>query len=262
MKKVRSTVVFLVTVLMMLLLSSCNKLDEAKKRQAFWADDTSNVIEWQGRKYLRSDLDPDSAKIRIRGEFVHVTEKDVPVMLSSSEGTQFSSDLDERVLYCEEYFTFQSFTSLSGRQIPCGTLYIREDLMDSMQEALEKSQTDKYCMEFWTPQGEKWLLLSDELTKKLDKALEEGTIYTAKDVYDEKNAEELGRVVSEYTSTVAADRCDESMLIRGDTLVFYALEENGTTKVLVEVTHMNGQEMDYIALKDASVYKSLKEVME
>ena len=248
MKNVKKILALLLSGIMVLALSSCRQLDETKKTAAFWVDDTSETIEWQGRKYLLSQMRPGDLEIMTYGPTIYVNEPDVPVLMSSYEGLRFHTDRFDRILYYDY--------GMTDRNVPVDAIYIREDLIDTLDKDFRERNTDHYCLEGRTLYGEDWFLLSDELAERLDKAIKEGTPIDPSEMDNEDFEADIYPLLFEYDDQLYVNACDASMLIRGRTLMIsYKENDKGQRQVLVEIKAEPDQ---YILLQDPSIYDELK----
>ena len=264
MMKTRKLIAVILTAgILILTLSSCKQLDEAKDHVAYWVDDESKTIEWKGRKYILTDVMQDELNIRTAGDVIYVVERDVPVLLSAGQGMGFQTDREERVLRLSysQHISYYLSSGKFDREIPFNALYIREDLKDSLVKDLENSKMDHYCIDVWTTEKEDSVLLTDELTEKLNKALAEEKALSIDDIYGEGAPEEYGLILNEYDDYITIMSCDRSMFLRGSEINVYFREDyEGRKTVMLEAFSDERENVQYFILEDTSLYDELKKI--
>ena len=262
--KIRKMIAVVLTAgFLIVILSSCRQLDEAKKHTAYWLDDECRTIEWQGKKYIRSETMRDELNIRTAGDIIYVVERDVPVMLSSGLGMNFQTDKGERILCCSygQHISFYSSGYKAVREVPYNALYIREDLVDGLIRDIQEGKTDHYCMNIWTETGEDSVLLSEELSDRLDRAMKEGKALTVDDIYGDRALPDYSWILGSYEDLLTVEYCDSSMLLRGGEIRVYAGRDSQDQRmVMMEVSRNNAEYIEYYLLKDTGLYDELKKI--
>lgn len=119
-------------------LSGCT-MASIKARQAFWNEDGS--IEWQGSKYIVMEVSGDFYPDTYYDDYISVTERDVPVLLADSFGTQFYIVAEGNLLY-------------GGWD---GTLYCKEDAYEEMYDEINNdTEYTKYYYENYGDDSDLW----------------------------------------------------------------------------------------------------------
>ena len=255
MKIFKRMTVLLLTVMTLICLTSCKALDERKAVSAYWADEARTAISWQGNKYVASTLPGTiNLDLSLSGGTVWVNEPDVPVLMSESEGTLFTTDEQHRVLFTQGTFYLEIFPShQEDNDIYQSALYIREDLKDEIEKELEEAKTDHYCLELSLAEGNRTVLISEETAKLLDEVQKSGKkIPYEKLIEDDSLSEILYYCMDEIT----VYPCDASMLVRnGYMSIFYHEDEQGKAAALISWNE--GSVTYYVPDTDLSVYRAL-----
>ena len=90
----------LIVVVLCTILCSCDALDEMRSKQAFWQED--GTILYNENTYLKLpeyvELNYDSTNVA-NIDYVHVTEKDVPVLIADQFGSYRNITKDNAIIY-------------------------------------------------------------------------------------------------------------------------------------------------------------------
>ncbi|MBR2151978.1 MAG: hypothetical protein IJ944_01660 [Clostridia bacterium] len=101
MKKYAKIIALILSVVTLCtILCSCDALDDMKAKQGFWQED--GTILYNGNTYLKlpeyAELNYDSENVA-NIDYIHVTEKDVPVILSQQFGSYRNVTKDNVIIY-------------------------------------------------------------------------------------------------------------------------------------------------------------------
>ena len=244
----------LLILLALLSLSSCKALDEKKAISAYWADDSGEVIDWQGKKYILSTQEPGELGIRLYGGNVWVNETDVPALMNTYEGTCLTTDKDHQVLYTQGSAYRGIIASVEKKMIPQDALYIRVDLKEEIQDKLRHGKTEHYLMEWFRGAEDCSFLIPEETEKAINETLKSGPRLN----YEELKADEqLSEVMFNAHDVLTIYPCDESRLfINGYINVFCGTGKDGREVSLLAAE--GEDELYYVQDTELSLYRALK----
>lgn len=136
MKKVfKISALLLVIFLLTVSLCSCRSLETAKTNQAFYRDNFRSEVILRDNIYQKIHLGNlsfiDTGNYGLQDNGCFVTEKDVPVLLSSWYGERYSISKDESVL------------SIYGEY------YVREDRYEAVKDAADSAVLDHYYISYY-----------------------------------------------------------------------------------------------------------------
>lgn len=202
-------------------LTGCQALDAARAAQAFYEEDGS--IRWNGTHYLPL-TEHDSvypAFVYSADNYLHVTESDVPVLLSGIIGDMCEYSTDKAFLQLDDW-----------------TLFCREDIFDTVQyRILNGFEHEKYGYWYYRWNDETYeqeefsFILSDE---QIDAVFE---------VIQTQVPQEQSSVVSlDYEHLASVMGCSDDLLFREylcDVLylngTYYVVQENENDYLIYEV---------------------------
>lgn len=104
--------VVLILIVFGTLFSSCDALDEMRKTQAFWNNTEKTEIIYNDKVYKKIDLGKNELLTNyMESEYINITEKDVPVLLSGIIGTTAETHRNGKfiVIDYEEYYCSSDF---------------------------------------------------------------------------------------------------------------------------------------------------------
>lgn len=211
----------LLVLVLLLSFTGCKALDDARAAQAFYEQDGS--ILWNGVRYLPL---PEADNVYPAFDYtasnlLHVTEPDVPVLLSAFMGDMFNYSTDKTFLQPNEW-----------------NLYCRADLFDAVQyRILNGFEYKKYG--YWYYQWD------DETYDYTEKSyiLSDDQIDAVYEVIQTQVPQEQSSVVSlEYDHLASVMGCSDDLLFREylcDVLyhkeTYYVVQSNENNYLIYEV---------------------------
>lgn len=173
-------------LLITLLLSSCDALDDMRKQQAFWENEEKTVLLYGGERYLKL---PGSLQLFMSNyyEHIYVTEKDVPVLLSGGFGDTFWVNETQEIIFDYE------------------STYCHEDIYEAMMDKASNYKIDHYCIE--NEKSNEYELLNYGISTIVDEILASEP--------KELSEEEL---FDDYEMLDWIYSCDEDMMFMGDSI--------------------------------------------
>ena len=137
-KFIKYSLIVLTLALTVTLLASCDLIDDLESHRGFWNEDGS--VSYNGKIYRQLPY-VDGIGINY-DDYVVVTQKDVPILLSDFFGAPFSIDFEKDLLI---YDTRAEFSELVTY------LYCTEDKYDSLLEQIQKGPTmDQLAIKIYT----------------------------------------------------------------------------------------------------------------
>lgn len=158
MKKAKRWTALLLMVLMCLSLCGCQNLEDMRAAHAFWQEDGS--IKWNGNVYLPLTGVPEGF-LFFYEQTVHVTEPDVPVLLSDTLGESFTVDEKGVILHSWNW---------DGAE----TYFCREDKYDYIMEYLQEDiGLTTYYYSYWPDYDadEEYYYLSETQGNTIDRLM-------------------------------------------------------------------------------------------
>ena len=146
-------------------LSSCKYIDEMRKSHAVFVNEEKTQIMLNSNLYKEVDgrwiMD-----VQPLGEIgtVHLTEKDVPVLLSREKGEWCDSKLDDRLISYNECIEEENEYDDYKEH-----LYCREDYIEEFNRLKKEIALDSYCIEKF---NENYEIVPTLLTKTQTEAIE------------------------------------------------------------------------------------------
>lgn len=132
-KYIKLLAVAMLTVLMCMSFCSCKELDEMRESQAFWGK-TEETVYFRGSEYK---LLPACEYLYVNcSNYGHITEKDVPVLLSESGDSMFYND--EVTLLVSSYWGSTDKRGLHK-------VWCRADMYDEVCRRIETVVLDRVC---------------------------------------------------------------------------------------------------------------------
>ncbi len=141
-KKTKILALLIAVVMMCLCLGGCDELDDLKSKQAYWTNDKSiDSITYNGEIYKLLNFKETTPYTLYNldyslDNYINVTEKDVPVLLSNAYGSSLQTHKDGTFLEGYIYDPFnESNPTLynNGRDV----MYCKEELYDEISKTLE-----------------------------------------------------------------------------------------------------------------------------
>ncbi|MBQ4129043.1 MAG: hypothetical protein IJD68_04650 [Ruminococcus sp.] len=142
-KKTKLLVLLLALVMMCLCLSGCDELDDLKNQQAYWTDAGSpESITYKGEVYKRVHYKGNKPDVLYNSNYnienyINVTEKDVPVLLSNYSGDTLEISSNGNFLSGYLYSRFKTEYE-NIYESGFDTLYCKEDIHKEISKAVEE----------------------------------------------------------------------------------------------------------------------------
>jgi hypothetical protein len=225
---IKASALLLIIALLTVSLCSCGSLETAKANQAFYLDNNfkSEIIlrDTIYRKIYLGNLSfIDAGNYGLRENGCYVTEKGVPVLLSSWYGDRYSINKDESVL------------SIYGEY------YVREDKYEAVKDAADSAVLDHYYISYYPDSyysgryddiaSKRYdtdtvsnILLEQDVTDAINKALATGDsdkvqltqdqLYTVEALKIERCDKDM--MVTMYDNNLVLLRDGESFYVSGD----------------------------------------------
>lgn len=136
-KAIKIGIVLLILSVMCMSLCSCQALDDMRNNQAFWTDTSKEEITYNGTNYkyipvsLTTELYP--CDVYDSQLYLYITEKDVPVLLSST-GDNATISYDKNII------TRYSESGASN------VYYVEESMYDEVIDDIKNNKFDNYCV--------------------------------------------------------------------------------------------------------------------
>lgn len=192
---VRIIAVVLCAAMLGIILCSCEYLDEKKANHAVYCDETKDSFTFRGYTYQTADIPEDLIFIPVNSfSKTYVTEKDVPVMLSTWYGEKLRYDLNKQNPIIIQIYSSQSY-------------YIREDQYVSATYTFNNPVYDHYYLDDNSSEidydsvGTNYTLISNDTTNAINDTLDTG---------EEFNYTDFGDDVFEALNIY---QCDKNLLI-------------------------------------------------
>lgn len=214
MKKIfRSTAVILAVVLIAFSLCSCRKLDSMRAHQAFYNNDDKTEILLDGDIYRAVKSGNREFLFTNTFDSYCVTTKDVPVLLSTTEGDYLNINEDHSIINCV-------YKRYEGSE-----WYVREDVYDKYKAALTDAKLDRYFLsydersdEYYYPQHRN-ILLDEETAEAINKLLS----IPDKDKVSYKELSD-----GDYAHRIIyLQKCDKDMLVTDGSSEVSVINDNG-----------------------------------
>ena len=217
MKKIfRSTAVILAVVLIAFSLCSCRKLDSMRAHQAFYNNDDKTEILLDGDIYRAVKSGNREFLFTNTFDSYCVTTKDVPVLLSTTEGDYLNINEDHSIINCV-------YKRYEGSE-----WYVREDVYDKYKAALTDAKLDRYFLSY------------DEYP---DSGRVEFRVFQRNILLDEETAEAINKLLSipdkdkvsykelsdgDYAHRIIyLQKCDKDMLVTDGSSEVSVINDNG-----------------------------------
>ncbi len=129
--RVRAVVLALTACLMLVCFSGCTSIDEHRARHAVWGDENQNSILWKGEEYVylyqETNEETPYSPMYDWGNYIYVTEPDVPTLLASEYG-------------------FWADASVHGNYLSCNSrVFCKADQYDALKPIIDAGlPTDQY----------------------------------------------------------------------------------------------------------------------
>ena len=217
MKKIfRSTAVILAVVLIAFSLCSCRKLESMREHQAFYNNDDKTEILLDGDIYRAVKSGNREFLFTNTFDSYCVTTKDVPVLLSTTEGDYLNINEDHSIINCV-------YKRYEGSE-----WYVREDVYDKYKAALTDAKLDRYyfCSNEYPIDGirefgvrQRNILLDEETTEAVNKLLSvpDKDKLSYKELSDGDYAHKI----------IYLYRCDKDMLVTDGGSEVSVINDNG-----------------------------------
>ena len=218
----RLTALAVACILLALSLCSCRYIDEQREAQAFYNEDKTE-IEFDGAVYKQMNIGSRYHPIMdVDGYYYdrpsyRVTEKDVPVLLSSVYGN--SLYVNDRKTTLEASATYNMFVDAYDWE---PTYFFREDIYDKVKQILVDGDMDHYYFDYYhyptnsDDDSYKHVteLLDDELTAAFNKAI------------SVPREEKIGyQSLPSDTDILIINACDADMLIEYSDHQYYIIRD-------------------------------------
>ena len=247
-KHLKLIALFVVIALSAISLCSCQALDEAKEKQAFYTDDTKNEIVWKGETYQQ--IDPGKYYFISSYGFddtLFVTDKDVPVLLSSYEGDYGTVLNDGTVI------------SVNGKD------YVIGDKYDELKKTIENAKLDHFYFtdyrypdyeydEYYYDRKDTYMedeniLLDDDVSDAINRALK----------LDEKDRAEYDNL-NKNVKSLMLYRCDKDMVLQDTNKTVYLVRSDDVFYVWESYSSYSNGNICPIAKDDAKLIKEFYEM--
>lgn len=214
MKKIfRCTAVILAVVLIAFSLCSCRKLESMREHQAFYNNDDKTEILLDGDIYRAVKSGNREFLFTNTFDSYCVTTKDVPVLLSTTEGDYLNINEDHSIINCV-------YKRYEGSE-----WYVREDVYDKYKAALTDAKLDRYFLsydersdEYYYPQHRN-ILLDEETAEAINKLLS----IPDKDKVSYKELSD-----GDYAHRIIyLQNCDKDMLVTDGSSEVSVINDNG-----------------------------------
>ncbi len=229
-KYVKISALVLSAILFISCFTGCNALDELREQQAFWTDERN--IMWNDVEYKLIPQCDYFYPLTAYNSSLCITEKDVPVLLSSLEGAYgFLSD-DSIFIEIQDEYDYSS------------TFYCRTDKYDSIREEIESGfSPEGFCYSYYPFDPEK------EIINEYLYTLTEEEANLIKDIYNSVTPIEITE--DTFNADIEYDYCVElyfcakeiyfraysgiDILINGDKYCIAEYSDDYTTTYVYEV---------------------------
>lgn len=185
-------------------LCSCRFISELKETHAFYSDETkTQIILGQNTYKILSNV-PEEATVF--GDFSnsgHVTEKDVPVLLSFFYGGDINIRADGTIImvtYFDDKYNYYD------------QYYCRDDLYDEINDTFENPEFNSYCVEHY-----------DENSNSVPIPMGSKAVKEMADIIDNTIPDKKQRDIASF---VKIYRCDKNMVIGQEALELCVTEDD------------------------------------
>ena len=137
-KSFKLIALFLAIAMLSVSLCSCRDLDDKKENRAVYTSADHKEIEYKGNIYRQINLGKYNFLSYYMGGMntYYVTDKDVPVLLTSQFGNWMVVDGNENHIEVSDYDKGELY-------------YVRDDLYDKVKELVASGKLDCYYLEYW-----------------------------------------------------------------------------------------------------------------
>lgn len=232
-KNTKFLVLVLALLMMCLCLTGCDELDNMRDLHATWTTEgNTDSITYNGVEYKRiygSNL-PDPM-FSSQFQMIFVTEPDVPVLLSQTQGVALSISYDEHFIvgtlyddYTAEYDMLYSSIAYGYEELE-KVLYCKADIYDDIVAKINDGiEYTKYGYEYYTYDEESYIdeynyyYLTDEECDAINKVVKEvEPVYNSQIAYEHRWIIDLDKIsddgyFAKFSYEIYADNLDQYYL--------------------------------------------------
>lgn len=215
-KMLKKSLALLVLLSLSLTFSSCSVLDDLKEKHAVFTNEEQTEIEYKGNLYHPLEDVPIDISVLVKYDWLNLTEKDVPVLLSSFYREHVDITHDESLIIVLDREN--------------GDVYCKDDVRERISETIKTDKFDNTYALF-----EDYYNLKDILIPISDSLVSE--------IEDIMSGEELNHI-PDYYSSITIGKFDESRVLYKD-YVYLIIDTNEAGKNMLYLSYYTEDEEHY-----------------